>query len=287
MLNLTPLPIELLSYDEDGKDSLHYCFRLLAPDAMTMPEPGQFFMLHIPGVGAAPFTFSVAPDQKGHFHALIKRVGAVTRALFDCQPGTILGARGPYGKAWPIQQLSGQRILMVAGGCGLAPLVSLTETLLKTKNIQHLALLYGAANPGTQLFNPERQRWQQQMAVYNVLEDPGDTAPNDQELLMTGTPLDVLDTVLDQLGQFPTVVLLCGPEIMMQKVANQFTSLGLPSTSIWLSIERRMHCAVGSCGHCYLQHNYVCKDGPTYRWDKFQQLSPTLPAPTDAVALCY
>ena len=286
MLTLTPLPIELLSYDDDSKDSRHFSFRLLDPDAMMMPEPGQFFMLHIPGIGAAPFTFSTAPDKKEHFRALIKRMGAVTHALFDCQPGTILGARGPFGKAWPIEQLSGQRILMIAGGCGLAPLVSLIETLLKKKNVQHLALLYGAANASTQLFNPERQRWQQQMAVYNVLEDHSSADPKAQSIL-TGTPVDVLDSVLEQLDQFPTAVLLCGPEIMMQKVAQQFTSLGLPATSIWLSIERRMHCAVGLCGHCYLQHNYACKDGPTYRWDQFQRLSSTLSAPTNAIASCY
>ena len=123
------------------------------------------------------------------------------------------------------------------------------------------------------------------MAVYNVLEDHGSAEPKDPGIL-TGTPVDVLDSVLDQLEQLPTAVLLCGPEIMMQKIAQQFTNRGLAAASIWLSIERRMHCAVGLCGHCYLQHEYACKDGPTYRWDQFQPLSPTMPAPTDAVALC-
>lgn len=286
MLSLTPQPIELLSYDMDGKDSRHFSFRLIEPGVIVAPQPGQFFMLHVPSIGAAPFTFTSAPNKKGHFRALIKRMGAVTSALFESQPGAILGARGPFGKGWPLNQLSDQRILMIAGGCGLAPLVSLTETLLAKKNYQHLTLLYGAANAHTQLLNPERQRWRQQIAVYDVLEDHVDTDANHQQVLR-GTTVDVLDTVLHQVDQLPTAVLLCGPDVMMQKIASKLTACDVPATSIWLSIERRMHCAVGLCGHCYLQDQYACKDGPTYRWDQFQSLLPPLPAPTNATTFCY
>jgi NAD(P)H-flavin reductase len=47
---------------------------------------------------------------------------------------------------------------------------------------------------------------------------------------------------------------------------------GLRSDKVWLSLERRMHCANGLCGHCYLGPSYVCQDGPTYRYDRFLQL---------------
>ena len=47
---------------------------------------------------------------------------------------------------------------------------------------------------------------------------------------------------------------------------------GLAAERIWLSLERRMHCADGLCGHCYLGASYVCRDGPTYRYDHYLRL---------------
>lgn len=41
---------------------------------------------------------------------------------------------------------------------------------------------------------------------------------------------------------------------------------------IWLSLEQRMHCGVGLCGHCYLAQTYVCRQGPTYRYDELLSL---------------
>lgn len=263
---MTPNTIELLDYYDDSKDTRHFSFRLLDPAAMAKPQPGQFFMLYVPGSGAAPFTYTSMPDERGRFRALVRRVGSLTTTLFDCQPGARLGARGPFGKGWPLEQLSNQRVLIVAGGCGLAPLVSLTDYLLEHQCCQQLTLLYGAARETTQMLNRERQRWQHTMGVYDVVEDKHYQG-------LTGTPLDAMNSVLDEINHMPDVVLLCGPEIMMQGVAADFVNRGLPSNSIWLSIERRMHCAVGLCGHCYVEHQYACKDGPTYRWDQLQALT--------------
>jgi len=263
MQNLTPNAIELVDYYNDGEEARHFSFKLLEPHSMAIPLPGQFFMLYIPGIGSAPFTFTSVPDVQGIFSSLIRRMGRVTSALFDCKPGSILGARGPFGKGWALEELAGQRVLIIAGGCGLAPLVSLTDYLIKEQSCEQVTLIYGSRSAAAQLLNPERQRWQKHIAVYDVVEDkdfPG----------LTGTPLDALPTVLKDLQKTPTVLLLCGPEVMMHAVAKHFVNLGLSPQSIWLSIERRMHCAVGTCGHCYLEHHYACKDGPTYRWDTIQ-----------------
>lgn len=267
MLSLTPTPVELVSYSNDGKDTRHYSFRLLNPDAMVTPEPGQFFMLYIPGHGSAPFTFTTTPDEKGKFSVLIRCVGDVTTALFACNTGDILGARGPFGKGWPLASLARQRILMVSGGCGLAPLAGLVDHLIDTTIHKELVLLNGAKNHAAQVLNPERKRWRQHISIFDVLDESSENA-------LQGTPLDIMDTVLSDFSHPPTLLLLCGPERMMNAVAKNFVDQrGFNPASIWLSIERRMHCAVGLCGHCYLEHSYVCTDGPTYRWDRLQELT--------------
>jgi len=47
---------------------------------------------------------------------------------------------------------------------------------------------------------------------------------------------------------------------------------GLPEWNIWLSLERRMKCGVGKCGHCQLDHIYVCQDGPAFPYAKIKYL---------------
>jgi len=266
MLNLTPDVIELLDWYEDGKDTRHYSFRLVNPEGMVSAKPGQFFMLCVPGAGEAPFTFTQLPDDQGLFRGLIKKVGSVTSALFSCERGSKLGIRGPFGKGWPLAEFQGKRVLIMAGGCGLAPLVSLIDSLLELDKCQQLVLVYGATDSQSQLLNPERNRWCSQMAVFEVLEY------SQHESVLTGTPVDMIEHVMDELDQLPDVLLLCGPEKMMNRGAHVLMEKGLSPSSIWLSIERRMHCAVGLCGHCYINNEYVCRDGPTYRWDKLQAL---------------
>lgn len=273
-LSLTPAAVELLDYVDDGEATRRYRLRLRHSDAMVVPEPGQFFMLSVPGAGEAPFTYTSVPDGDGVFSGLVRRVGAVTTALFECRPGATLGVRGPFGRGWPLAELSGRRVLIVAGGCGLAPLVCLIERLLDERRCRALSLVYGARQRSLQMLNDSRQRWGEQMPLFDTLDTAGDSEIGEALL---GTPLELMDGILQRLGWFPEGLLLCGPEMMMNGLAAYFVERGLPGDSIWLSIERRMHCAVGLCGHCYLtqhhlSHHYTCKDGPTYRWDTLQPI---------------
>jgi len=273
--NLTPIAMELVDFINDGEDARHFRFRLLTPQSIDKPEPGQFFMLSVPGAGEAPFTFTVTPNNQGVFRALVRKMGDVTTALFQCQPGDILGIRGPFGKGWPVNALANKKILIVAGGCGLAPLANLIDELITNHHHKHLALVYGARNRALQMLNPERLYWQQEISLFDLLEDTGETQASNKNHILEGTPMDAMDSVLRTLDWTPDTLLLCGPEVMMHAVAKNFIQRGLSAQAIWLSIERRMHCAVGLCGHCYLSehhlaHHYVCKDGPTYRWDHLQ-----------------
>ncbi len=265
MHKLTPTAIAVSDFYSDGEDARHYTFRLREAGAMAGGRYGQFFMLAVPGVGEAPFSFTALPDDQGVFRALIRRMGAVTSALFALPTGAVLGARGPFGSAWPIAELARQRVLVVGGGCGLAPLVGLTNQLIAQGQCEVLGLVYGARSAAARVLSPERQRWQTQIPMVEVVDDPAFPGP-------TGSPVDALPLALSKLARAPNRIIVCGPEAMMCAVADHFTRRGLPAECIWLSVERRMHCAVGLCGHCYLEHQYACKQGPIYRWDALQNL---------------
>jgi anaerobic sulfite reductase subunit B len=289
MFNNIPDSIELIDYIDDGEQARHFRFRLLPlkegqiknkylEHNWQQVQPGQFFMLYVPSLGEAPFTFTKAPNLKGEFSAFIRKMGQVTTALFAMQRGDILGARGPFGRGWPIDRLQSNNILIVAGGCGLAPLVTLIDDLIdKTMNSfqhnqtnkQEVVLLYGARNKDAQMLNPERARWQQHIKIFNTLDDCKEEK-NSTEI--QGSPLTIINKALSAFTSPAKTALLCGPEVMMNSVASYLTEYGLASNDIFLAIERRMHCAVGLCGHCYLNNKYVCTSGPTFSWQELTQL---------------
>jgi NAD(P)H-flavin reductase len=64
-----------------------------------------------------------------------------------------------------------------------------------------------------------------------------------------------------------TVGLMCGPEVMMQFTLAEFQQRGVPAERLYVSLERNMQCAVGFCGHCQFGPNFVCMDGPVFRYD--------------------
>ena len=278
MFNLTPVPIEVLDFYDDGQETRHYRFRLMDADnsnkhvAWHKAQNGQFFMLCLPGIGEAPFTFTQLPNETGEFRALVRKVGSVTHALFNCSVGDVIGARGPFGRGWPVDDMSKERLLIVAGGCGIAPLASLINRLIDTQSFTQLEVVYAARSRATLMLNPERERWQHCVPFFTVVEDM--TGLNEQEFY-SGTAVGILPKVLHAFAEQPDRVMLAGPEGMMEAAAEYLTAYGVDPKVIYLSVERRMHCAVGLCGHCYLQSRYVCTDGPTFTWAELLPLHIT------------
>lgn len=300
MLNHIPDTIKIVDYIDDGELARHYQFQLVNMNKNINKnsenhtqsntqnnlynntdkhnwqdaQPGQFFMLNVPRIGEAAFTFTEPPNEKGEFRALIRQMGKLTRTLFTLPKGEILGARGPFGHGWPLDKINKQNILIIAGGCGLAPLVNLIDDLTCNNaddiaTNQQVVLIYGAQSKQAQLLTTERKRWQQQIKIYSTLDEVDDQYTlSDNE--SQGTPIDIVDTALASFSTPATAALLCGPEIMMQSAAKQLVKNGIASDAIFLAIERRMHCAVGLCGHCYLNEHYVCKKGPTFSWQELQ-----------------
>jgi NAD(P)H-flavin reductase len=59
---------------------------------------------------------------------------------------------------------------------------------------------------------------------------------------------------------------------MYRFVLMELLGKGLSEWNIWLSLERRMKCGVGKCGHCQLDHLYTCQDGPAFPYAKIKYL---------------
>ena len=158
MLSLVPQAATLTDRYDDGENALHLTFQLMAP-ASWQAQPGQFLMHSLPGMGEAAFTFASLPDDEGKFTALVRMVGDLTRALENFPIGSIVGVRGPLGQPWP--ELAGKTVLVVAGGCGLAPLAAWLHQRINSNQQHKTALLYSARSEASQVLSRERESWLQ------------------------------------------------------------------------------------------------------------------------------
>ena len=223
------------------------------------PAPGQFNMLYLFGVGEVPISVSAITADGGIVHTT-RAVGSVTRAMQALERGAVVGLRGPYGSAWPVDQSAGGDLVVVAGGIGLAPLRPVIHAVLERRaDFGRVVVCYGARAPGDMIFRDELDAW---------------AARDDLDLRVTvdrGTAawrgdVGVVTQLIDRggFGRRNTRAMVCGPEVMMRFSAASLERRGLKPEDIFVSMERNMRCAVGFCGHCQIGAQFVCRDGPVF-----------------------
>jgi len=225
--------------------------------------PGQFVSVSVPGIGEAPFSISSPPDVKGGFEMVIRRIGRVTDALHKLQPGDTIGIRGPYGTTFPVEsELRGKDVLIICGGIGLVPVRSAIEYILhRRENYGDVTILYGTRTPADRLFTDAIEGWKaQENVTYLETVDRADETWKGN--------VGVITTLLPRVPVSPemTQVIICGPPIMYKFVISDLAARGVPLDHIFVSLERRMKCGVGKCGHCQINGLYACLDGPVFNY---------------------
>jgi len=235
-------------------------------------QPGQFVEVSLFGIGEAPISVSSSPTKKGSFELAVRAVGNVTRALHTLNQGASLGIRGPFGQGFPVEEMKGKDILFVAGGIGLVPLRSLINfVLINRSDFSRLLVLFGAKTPAEQLFLDELAKWRQSKEVEyweTVDRSDGQWKGN----------IGVITTLFPKITVDPqkTVAVIVGPPVMYRFAILEAQVKGIPDDQIIVSLERRMKCGVGKCGHCQVNHVYVCQEGPVFRYAKIKDLKEAI-----------
>lgn len=255
---------------KETSDTTTYTFRFKDEETRETWsfEPGQFNMITVFGIGEAPISISSAPSDTGFFQHTVRHVGNVTNALAKKKPGDVVGIRGAYGTGWPFHQLYGRNVLIVAGGIGLAPLRPVIREVMRQRDrFKEVEVLYGARTPGDMLFVREFPEWSE----YVKLRLTVDTVPPG---VKWDHKVGVVTTLFSEMSSQPsnTVVLTCGPEIMMKFVVRGLLHMGFSPDRIYVSMERRMHCGVGKCGRCQIGPRFTCKDGPVFAYEELAAL---------------
>ncbi len=228
-------------------------------------RPGQFLMLSVPGTGEAPISISSSPSRPGILELCVRRVGRVTNALYRMQTNDVVGIRGPYGNGFPIEQITGGDLLFAAGGLGMAPLRSLLWYALDNRDrFNRITLMCGSKTPGDMLFREELVSLVDRAdltCLLTVDRDPSGTWTN---------YVGLLPKLFDHARIDParTYAAVCGPPVVYRFILERLLDLGFPKDRILMSLERRMKCGIGKCGHCSVGYKYTCLNGPIFTyWD--------------------
>ncbi|MBF0366185.1 MAG: FAD/NAD(P)-binding protein [Oligoflexia bacterium] len=225
---------------------------------------GQFGLYSILGEGEATFCIASAPTKQGYIECSFKKVGKVTTALRSLEVGDLVGFRGPYGNAFPIEQMLRKNILFVGGGIGLAPLRSLIDNVLDRRaEFKGVTILYGARSTADIIYREQLATWEARSDVR--FEKTVDQLGPQDEGKWSGH-VGLIPHILSKMSVSAenSVAVVCGPPIMIKFTIAELNRLGFNDSSIITTLENRMKCGFGKCGRCNIGGTYVCKDGPVF-----------------------
>jgi len=233
-------------------------------------KPGQFIELSIFGIGEAPISISSSPGTGPEFELLVRKIGDVTSKLDTLAIGDKVGIRGPFGNGFNVEGLKGRNLLYVGGGCGLAPLRSLINHSMENRDeFKKITILYGCKDPSSLLFKNDLDSWGK---MENV--DFKITVDKCQSNECWEGNVGVITTLIPHVDIDPdtTMAIVVGPPVMYKYVIRELKQKGVPDENIIVSLERRMKCGVGKCGHCQINGVYVCLEGPVFNYAEIKEL---------------
>ena len=251
--------------DEIGETT--YLLRVAVPEIARAVVPGQFVMIRLSGInapliGRALAVFDVINDEAGNpkwIDLVYLKKGALTSVLAESPRGTPVTLWGPLGNGFSNRRC--HRLIMAVGGIGQTPMLLVGREALGTQAFgnpprrngwaKYVEIIYGARrsslHAGIDEFNS---------AGFDVRLCTDDGSAGKQKLV----PDVLADRIADLSGSEQVRVLTCGPEIMMQKVAELCAA---KSIDCQVSMETPMACGIGICFSCVAR---VRQDGPE-SWD--------------------
>jgi NAD(P)H-flavin reductase len=238
-------------------------------------KPGQFVEVSVFGYGEAPFGISTPPSSSPLFEIMVRRIGNVTTKLCSLQPGDKIGIRGPLGNGFDVASFEGKNLLFTSGGTGMVPMRSLINHVMNPEHrgkFKDIIILYGAKRPKEITFMNDVDQWKK---VHNVQCEL--TVDRCEPTECWGGCTGLITTLFPKiqtkkLDTKNTIAVVIGPPVMYKFVIKCLQTLGISDENIYVSLERRMKCGVGKCGHCQINGIFTCKDGPVFNYAKLKNL---------------
>ena len=138
--------------------------------------------------------------------------------------------------------------------------------------------IFSRARKFSSLKNPAELLFKDEISIWNKDRKIEFYITVDRGLPEWGGNIGVITTLIPplNLNLENTVAALVGPPVMYKFVLMALKTKRLPEANIYMSLERRMKCGVGKCGHCQINHSYVCQDGPVYHYPVIKSLEEAI-----------
>lgn len=234
-------------------NAVSYLLRLRSPEPLPVIRPGQFVNIDIPGTDGVflrrPFSVFEVDDHGNTLSILVKVLGRGSKKLTTVVPGEKLSLVYPLGRSFTLPA-SGDRILAVGGGSGLAPMLFLAR--LSGLPPGQVDILLGARSASDHV---DVSKYLEYGNIHYTSED----GTQGTHGLVTDHPL-----VKHHLQRY-TKIYACGPLGMMKAVAREARKAGVFCE---VSLENLMACGFGVCLCCIeptVKGNLcVCTEGPVF-----------------------
>ncbi len=255
---------EVLRSEEIARD--HFLMKIRLPSEMDDPMPGQFVMIRIAGL-QDPFLsrpISIYAFSRGKsscsLELLFRAVGKGTQILAGLIKGSLVEICGPLGGSYTIDPAR-KKIVLIAGGIGVAPLSLLAQYLGKTacRAAADMTFYLGAQNAEAIVGLEALRKY-----CYNMVVCTDDGSQGVKGLVTKAFHKDMKKYPLAD-----TAIYACGPKPMLRAL-----SAILPEAAFCqVSLEERMACGVGACVGCVVAikdeqgekaYRRVCADGPVF-----------------------
>jgi len=262
--------IEKVTYEAPQIKTFKLKFVNPEDEAKFSFKAGQFGEYSVFGEGESTFCIASSPTRKGYIECTFREVGRVTAALANCEEGSIVGFRGPYGNTFPMESWFGKNLIFITGGIALPPLRCVIWNALDWRDkFKDITVLYGARTVEDLVYKHELAEWDSREDIKLIQTvDPGGNTPEWKG------EVGFVPTILEKNppSSKDTIAIVCGPPIMIKLTLPILMKLDFNHEQIFTTLENRMKCGIGKCGHCMVGNNYVCKDGPVYRYDELLKL---------------
>jgi len=175
-------------------------------------KPGQFAFLSAYGVGEAPFGFVSLAYHKAGIEFAVRRIGTVTAALHELEPGATIGIRGPFGNHFPLQDYQGKNIIIIGGGIGMAPLRPIINFILDHRTeYGNLLIINGARTLKDLVFANEFDTWAKAPETQLELTvDRGDEKWQGRVALVPAVVSELKPSATN------AIAITCGPPMMIR-----------------------------------------------------------------------
>jgi dihydroorotate dehydrogenase electron transfer subunit len=230
----------------------HLLLELTDTIPLPLMLPGQFAEVRVDHISSAflrrPISIHDVDYDANTISLFVKIAGKGTLALADVKAGDSINLVFPLGNGFHIPEQG--KMLLVGGGCGLAPLLFLARKLHQNK--MDTCILLGARNAEGIL----RKETYQQFGEVDFTTEDGSCGVSGMV-----TAHQWLTNSIQSFSQ----IFVCGPEVMMKAIAKVAAEKNIPCQ---VSLENTMACGIGACLCCVTQtdrgHLCVCTEGPVF-----------------------